>query len=156
MRTERPDHKLAETALRREGKRDGLPRKGHEIALRGIPITPGVAIGPLIDADAVAKAAELVGDAVGRGAKLLAGGKAIEGVGTFFEPTVITDVPDDCKIMTQEPFGPLAPVVTFKTFDEVVERANSLPFGLAAYAFTSSNSTAIWSRAWKKPIRASA
>jgi succinate-semialdehyde dehydrogenase/glutarate-semialdehyde dehydrogenase len=55
---------------------------------------------------------------------------------------VITDVPDDSKIMTEEPFGPLAPIVTFKTFDEVVERANSLPFGLAAYAFTTSNATA--------------
>jgi succinate-semialdehyde dehydrogenase/glutarate-semialdehyde dehydrogenase len=61
---------------------------------------------------------------------------------TSYEPTVITEVPDDSKIMTQEPFGPVAPVVTFKTFDEVVERANSLEFGLAAYAFTTSNSTA--------------
>jgi succinate-semialdehyde dehydrogenase/glutarate-semialdehyde dehydrogenase len=55
---------------------------------------------------------------------------------------VITDVPDDSKIMTEEPFGPVAPIVPFKTFDEVVERANSLPFGLAAYAFTSSGATA--------------
>ncbi len=55
---------------------------------------------------------------------------------------MITDLPDDCKIMTQEPFGPLAPIVTFKTMDEVVERANSLPYGLAAYAFTSSAKTA--------------
>ena len=55
---------------------------------------------------------------------------------------MVTDVPDDCKIMTQEPFGPIAPIVTFKTFDEVVERANSLEYGLAAYAFTSSNATA--------------
>jgi len=55
---------------------------------------------------------------------------------------VITEVPDDSKIMTEEPFGPLAPIVSFKTFDEVVERANSLQFGLAAYAFTSSDKTA--------------
>ena len=55
---------------------------------------------------------------------------------------MITDLPDDCKLMTQEPFGPLAPVVTFKTMDEVVERANSLPYGLAAYAFTGSAQTA--------------
>ena len=55
---------------------------------------------------------------------------------------MITDVPDDSKLMTEEPFGPIAPIVTFKTFDEVVERANSLPFGLAAYAFTSSTQTA--------------
>ena len=51
-------------------------------------------------------------------------------------------MPDDSKLMTEEPFGPIAPIVTFKTFDEVVERANSLPFGLAAYAFTSSAQTA--------------
>ena len=51
-------------------------------------------------------------------------------------------MPDDSKIMTEEPFGPIAPIVPFKTFDEVVERANSLPFGLAAYAFTSSAQTA--------------
>ena len=55
---------------------------------------------------------------------------------------MITDVPDDSKIMTEEPFGPVAPIVPFKTFDEVVERANSLPFGLAAYAFTSSGAQA--------------
>jgi succinate-semialdehyde dehydrogenase / glutarate-semialdehyde dehydrogenase len=55
---------------------------------------------------------------------------------------VVTDLPDDSQLMTQEPFGPIAPVVTFKTFDEVVARANSLPFGLAAYAFTSSGQTA--------------
>jgi succinate-semialdehyde dehydrogenase/glutarate-semialdehyde dehydrogenase len=55
---------------------------------------------------------------------------------------VVTDIPDDCKLMTEEPFGPIAPVVRFKSFDEVVTRANSLKFGLAAYAFTSSAQTA--------------
>jgi succinate-semialdehyde dehydrogenase/glutarate-semialdehyde dehydrogenase len=55
---------------------------------------------------------------------------------------VITDIPDDSKIMTEEPFGPVAPIVTFKSFDEVVQRANSLEFGLAAYTFTSSPKTA--------------
>ncbi len=55
---------------------------------------------------------------------------------------MVTEIPDDSKVMTEEPFGPIAPIVTFKTFDEVVARANSLPFGLAAYAFTSSVSTA--------------
>ena len=55
---------------------------------------------------------------------------------------MVTDVPDDSKIMTEEPFGPVAPIVRFKTFDEVVERANSLEFGLAAYTFTSSPKTA--------------
>jgi succinate-semialdehyde dehydrogenase/glutarate-semialdehyde dehydrogenase len=55
---------------------------------------------------------------------------------------VITDLPDDSKLMTQEPFGPIAPIVPFKTFDEVIERANSLEFGLASYVFTSSSATA--------------
>jgi succinate-semialdehyde dehydrogenase/glutarate-semialdehyde dehydrogenase len=55
---------------------------------------------------------------------------------------VITGLPDDSKLMTEEPFGPIAPVTTFKTFDEVVGRANALKFGLAAYAFTSSAQTA--------------
>ena len=70
------------------------------------------------------------------------GGERGGNKGYFFKPTVITNIPDDSKIMTQEPFGPVAPIVAFKTFDEVVERANSLEFGLAAYAFTTSNSTA--------------
>jgi succinate-semialdehyde dehydrogenase/glutarate-semialdehyde dehydrogenase len=83
-----------------------------------------------------------VNDAKHRGGKIETGGKRRGNQGYFFEPTVITEVPDDSKIMTQEPFGPVAPVVTFKTFDEVVERANSLEFGLAAYAFTTSNATA--------------
>jgi succinate-semialdehyde dehydrogenase / glutarate-semialdehyde dehydrogenase len=74
--------------------------------------------------------------------KIVTGGSRHGDQGYFFQPTVITDVPDDCKIITEEPFGPVAPIVPFKTFDEVVERANSLPFGLAAYAFTSSGATA--------------
>ncbi len=83
-----------------------------------------------------------VADAKSRGGKVVTGGKRGGNQGFFYEPTIVTEVPDDSKVMTQEPFGPIAPIVTFKTFDEVVERANSLPFGLAAYAFTSSNSTA--------------
>jgi succinate-semialdehyde dehydrogenase/glutarate-semialdehyde dehydrogenase len=83
-----------------------------------------------------------VADARDRGGKIVTGGKRRGNQGYFYEPTVITDVPDDAKVMTQEPFGPIAPIVTFKTFDEVVERANALEFGLAAYAFTSSTSTA--------------
>ena len=61
--------------------------------------------------------------------KIQTGGSRHGNQGYFFQPTVITDVPDDSKIMTEEPFGPVAPIVPFKTFDEVVERANSLPFG---------------------------
>ena len=83
-----------------------------------------------------------VADAKARGGKVQTGGGRSGNQGYFFEPTVVTDVPDDSKIMTEEPFGPVAPIVRFKTFDEVVERANSLEFGLAAYTFTSSPKTA--------------
>src|SRR5580765_8068456 len=83
-----------------------------------------------------------VHDAKSRGGKIATGGSRHGNQGFFFQPTVITDVPDDAKIMTEEPFGPVAPIVPFKTFDEVVERANSLQFGLAAYAFTSSDKNA--------------
>jgi len=102
----------------------------------------GVGMGPLANARRIDAMESFVNDAKNRGGKIVTGGQRRGNQGYFYEPTVITDVPDDSKIMTQEPFGPLAPVVRFKTFDEVVERANSLPYGLAAYAFTGSAQTA--------------
>jgi succinate-semialdehyde dehydrogenase/glutarate-semialdehyde dehydrogenase len=108
----------------------------------GDGLEKGITLGPLASARRLDVMEGFVADAKARGGKIATGGKRRGNQGFFYEPTVITDVPDDCKIMTQEPFGPLAPIVTFKTFDEVVARANSLPFGLAAYAFTSSNTTA--------------
>ncbi len=102
----------------------------------------GVAMGPLANARRIDAMESFVRDAKDRGGKIVTGGERRGNQGYFYEPTVITEVPDDAKIMTQEPFGPLAPVVTFKSLDEVVERANSLPYGLAAYAFTSSAHTA--------------
>ncbi|MGC1465453.1 MAG: NAD-dependent succinate-semialdehyde dehydrogenase [Pseudolabrys sp.] len=102
----------------------------------------GITMGPLANSRRLDAMESFVNDAKDRGGKIAAGGSRHGNQGYFFEPTVITDVPDDSKIMTEEPFGPLAPIVPFKTFDEVVERANSLPFGLAAYAFTTSAKTA--------------
>jgi succinate-semialdehyde dehydrogenase/glutarate-semialdehyde dehydrogenase len=99
-------------------------------------------MGPLANPRRLDAMEAIVNDAKDRGGKVVTGGKRHGNQGFFFEPTVITDLPDDAKLMTDEPFGPIAPVVPFKTFDEVVERANSLPFGLAAYAFTSSSQTA--------------
>ncbi|HLL26247.1 MAG TPA: NAD-dependent succinate-semialdehyde dehydrogenase [Xanthobacteraceae bacterium] len=93
-------------------------------------------MGPLANARRLDAMNNIVADCQSRGAKLAAGGKRHGNQGYFFEPTVVTDLPDDSKLMTQEPFGPVAPIIPFKTFDEVVARANSLPFGLAAYAFT--------------------
>jgi succinate-semialdehyde dehydrogenase/glutarate-semialdehyde dehydrogenase len=108
----------------------------------GDGLEPGTTMGPLANARRLDAMAAIVNDSKSRGGKVVTGGKRRGNQGYFFEPTVVTDLPDDCKLMTQEPFGPIAPVVTFKTFDEVVARANSLPFGLAAYAFTSSGQTA--------------
>jgi succinate-semialdehyde dehydrogenase/glutarate-semialdehyde dehydrogenase len=99
-------------------------------------------MGPLANPRRLDAMESFVNDAKDRGGKIVTGGSRHGNQGFFFQPTVITDVPDDSKIMTQEPFGPVAPIVPFKTFDEVVERANSLEFGLAAYAFTSSGATA--------------
>src|SRR5690242_11214980 len=99
-------------------------------------------MGPLANARRLDAMDSIVADAKQRGGKVQTGGARSGNQGYFYQPTVITDIPDDSKIMTQEPFGPVAPIVTFKSFDEVVERANSLEFGLAAYAFTTSNSTA--------------
>src|ERR1700736_57392 len=108
----------------------------------GDGLEAGTTMGPLANARRLDAMEAIVNDSKSRGGKIVTGGKRRGNQGYFFEPTVITDLPDDSKLMTQEPFGPIAPVVTFKTFDEVVARANSLPFGLAAYAFTSSGQTA--------------
>jgi succinate-semialdehyde dehydrogenase/glutarate-semialdehyde dehydrogenase len=108
----------------------------------GDGLEPGTTMGPLANARRLDAMEAIVNDSKSRGGKVVTGGKRRANQGYFFEPTVITDLPDDSKLMTQEPFGPIAPVVTFKTFDEVVARANALPFGLAAYAFTGSAQTA--------------
>lgn len=102
----------------------------------------GVTMGPLANPRRLDAMEAIVQDSEQRGGKIVAGGKRHGNQGYFFEPTVITDLPDDAKLMTEEPFGPIAPIVPFKSFDEVVERANSLPFGLASYAFTNSASNA--------------
>jgi succinate-semialdehyde dehydrogenase/glutarate-semialdehyde dehydrogenase len=108
----------------------------------GDGLEKGVTMGPLANPRRLDAMESFINDATSRGGKIVTGGSRHGNQGFFFQPTVITEVPDDSKVMTEEPFGPLAPIVTFKTFDEVVERANSLQFGLAAYAFTASGATA--------------
>jgi succinate-semialdehyde dehydrogenase/glutarate-semialdehyde dehydrogenase len=99
-------------------------------------------MGPLANSRRLDAMETIVQDSIKHGGKIATGGQRHGNQGYFFEPTVITDLPDDAKVMIEEPFGPLAPIVTFKTFDEVVERANALPYGLASYAFTNSTTTA--------------
>ena len=102
----------------------------------------GTQMGPLANARRVTAMETLIGDAVQKGADLRTGGKRIGNVGNFFEPTVMTGVNKEMRVMNEEPFGPLAVIAPFDDFDEVVEEANRLPFGLASYAFTSSGKTA--------------
>jgi succinate-semialdehyde dehydrogenase/glutarate-semialdehyde dehydrogenase len=98
----------------------------------------GVTIGPLIDDRAVAKAEELVTDAVGRGAQLLTGGERGDGPGTFYQATVLTDVKAGSDILREEIFGPVLAIVPFDTEDDAVRIANDTEYGLVSYVFTES------------------
>lgn len=95
-----------------------------------------VTVGPLIDAEAVAKVSSLVDDAVAKGARVACGGKEVGEHGYFYAPTVLTDVPADALMVREEIFGPVAAIGTFGTEEEAVERANDTEYGLAAYVFT--------------------
>jgi succinate-semialdehyde dehydrogenase/glutarate-semialdehyde dehydrogenase len=102
-----------------------------------------VKVGPLIDSNAVEKVSELVEDAVSKGAKALVGGKAQDGAGYFYEPTVLAEVPDDARVLREEIFGPVAPVASFSSEEEAVAAANDTEYGLVAYVFTSNLKRAI-------------
>ena len=93
-------------------------------------------VGPLIDDNQRGKVAELVQDAIGRGAQAVVGGQAREGAGYFYNPTVLTDIPDDARLLHEEIFGPVAPVRGFTDEDEAVAAANDTEYGLVAYVYT--------------------
>jgi succinate-semialdehyde dehydrogenase / glutarate-semialdehyde dehydrogenase len=93
----------------------------------------GVSIGPLINAEALEKVQRLVGDATGKGARVLTGGHALQG--TFYAPTVLADIGADMDILQEEIFGPVAPVIRFDTEEEAIAMANDTPYGLAAYFY---------------------
>ena len=99
-------------------------------------------MGPVANARRLQALEELVEDAVGKGARLLAGGHRIGDRGYFFAPTVLADVPYEARVMQEEPFGPLAVINPVRDLDEGIARANALPYGLAAYAFTHDLATA--------------
>src|SRR5580698_6859586 len=104
----------------------------------GNGLDPSNQIGPLANHRRVEAMENFVTDAKAKGAKVLAGGQRIGNSGYFFPLTVLADVPDDARVMRDEPFGPLALVNPVRSLDEAIEKANSLPYGLAAYAFTRS------------------
>ncbi|MGI4896283.1 MAG: NAD-dependent succinate-semialdehyde dehydrogenase [Janthinobacterium lividum] len=96
----------------------------------------GVQVGPLIDERARAGVAQRVEEAVEAGARVVVGGHSVGGEGYFYAPTVVEDVPAGSRLLTEETFGPVAPVVTFETDEEGIALANDTEFGLVAYAFT--------------------
>ena len=106
----------------------------------GNGLDEGVQLGPMTTAKRLSEIEELVETTKKEGAKVLLGGKRPSGFnkGYFYEPTVFDDVKDDFTIMKQEPFGPLVPMLSFKTFDEVIERANNNDLGLCSYIYTNS------------------
>jgi succinate-semialdehyde dehydrogenase/glutarate-semialdehyde dehydrogenase len=102
----------------------------------GNGVEPGVTQGPMIDQNAVAKVEEHIADATAGGAKVMAGGKRHALGGSFFEPTLLTSVTPDMKIFREETFGPVAPLIPFKSDAQVVELANRTEYGLAAYFYS--------------------
>ncbi|MGW5287040.1 NAD-dependent succinate-semialdehyde dehydrogenase [Rhodococcus pyridinivorans] len=102
----------------------------------GDGLVEGTQVGPLVEEKALTKVERLVADAVERGARVVCGGSRPEGPGYFYLPTVLADVSKDAALMSEEIFGPVAPLVIFDTEDEVVEIANNTPWGLAGYIFT--------------------
>lgn len=108
----------------------------------GNGLDDGVEMGPLIAERRVPVMEGWVSDARDHGARITAGGGRMGNKGYFWQPTVMADVPEEARIMTEEPFGPVAPVTPFRTTDEVIEKANRLQFGLASYVFTTDGSKA--------------
>jgi succinate-semialdehyde dehydrogenase/glutarate-semialdehyde dehydrogenase len=96
----------------------------------------GVDVGPLIDDDQRSKVADLVEDAVSRGATCVVGGERVDGSGYFYPPTVLSDVPDDARLLKEEIFGPVAPVKAFSDDAEAIRWANDTEYGLVAYVYT--------------------
>jgi succinate-semialdehyde dehydrogenase/glutarate-semialdehyde dehydrogenase len=108
----------------------------------GDGLAQGTTMGPLANPRRVAAMEGFIADAVQHGANVRTGGSRIGNKGNFFEPTVLTDVSKEARVMNEEPFGPLAVIAPFSDFDEVVAEANRLPYGLASYAYTRSAKTA--------------
>jgi succinate-semialdehyde dehydrogenase / glutarate-semialdehyde dehydrogenase len=102
----------------------------------GNGMEPGVSQGPLINADAVKKVEEHIADALKRGALVVTGGKRHALGGTFFQPTILANVPNDAMIFREETFGPVAPLFRFKTEEEAIRLANDTEFGLASYFYS--------------------
>jgi succinate-semialdehyde dehydrogenase/glutarate-semialdehyde dehydrogenase len=122
-----------------EGIMEAFAQKFAE-RMKALKIGPGyrkgTQCGPLINKDAVDRIESWVDEAVRRGARVLAGGEVLDGDGFFFPPTVLADVPTDVTLVREEIFGPIAPLIPFRTEDEAIAMANDTEYGLIAYVFT--------------------
>src|SRR5690606_13760882 len=106
----------------------------------GNGLDAGVQIGPLINEKAVLKAEKLIDEACSKGAKIACGGQRHALGHSFFEPTILTNVDQSMEIVSEEIFGPVAPLISFETDEEVIEKANATIYGLAAYIYTENRS----------------
>jgi succinate-semialdehyde dehydrogenase/glutarate-semialdehyde dehydrogenase len=118
---------------------------GFTSRAKAVPVGNGLEeknkMGPLVHARRMAAVEGFINDARDSGAKVQTGGARLKSPGYFFAPTVLSDVPNQARIMNQEPFGPIAVINPFSDFDSVIEQANRLPYGLAAFGFTNSSRT---------------
>ena len=109
----------------------------------GNGLNPDTTCGPLIEQKAVDSIHELVQDALDRGAQALVGGYPQDGPGYFYQPTVLINVPHDARVIQEEIFGPVAPIITFSTEEEAIQLANNTEYGLASYVYTTDTSRAL-------------
>jgi len=111
----------------------------------GNGLEAGIEVGPMFEKKALTHTQGLIEDAKGKGGKILAGGKKSDKFqkGYFFEPTVISGLNPSCRILTEEPFAPVMPIIEFNKIDDVITAANNTPYGLAAYVFTNDLTTSL-------------
>jgi succinate-semialdehyde dehydrogenase/glutarate-semialdehyde dehydrogenase len=129
----------ANRLLVQSGIYDRFAKRLAEVAGRlkvGNGLDSDIQIGPLIEAKAIEKVERHVADALSKGAKVLTGGQRHEGAGTYFTPTVLTEVTKDMLVMREETFGPVAPLIRFDTEADAIRLANDTEFGLAAYFYS--------------------
>ena len=108
----------------------------------GNGLTEGIQMGPLAQARRVTAVGSFIEDAQSLGAQVLTGGAPMPGDGNFYAPTILANLADNSRLLTEEPFGPVAGLLRFKNLDDALNQANRLPFGLASYAFTTSSKNA--------------
>jgi succinate-semialdehyde dehydrogenase/glutarate-semialdehyde dehydrogenase len=119
---------------------EGFAKRTRALRI-GDGLAEGMQMGPLAHPRRLEAMASLLADARKHGAKFHTGGERIAGKGYFFQPTVLSDVSEESRIMNEEPFGPVALINSFTSFEEAISRANRLPYALAAYAFSRSSRT---------------